>query len=137
MTCIARTKRNRSLTKLTRTARTARVSATANKNLHYFTHVIGASLGSERSKNAIMIGDCDTTNLRANTVVLLYAMKFRNAFEMQCTSDGKALNYEKAEEDDFGEGDKDTPPKDHNVESWFVWMADKNFHVPSYYVDIT
>jgi hypothetical protein len=108
------------------------VSATANKNLHYFTHVIGASLGSERSKHAIMIGDCDTTNLRANAVVLLYAMKFRNVFEMQYTADGKPLNFEKAENEDFGEGDKDTPPSDHNAESWFVWMADKNFHVPDY-----
>jgi hypothetical protein len=70
--------------------------------------------------------------LRANAVVLLYAMKFRNAFEMQYTSDGKPLNYEKADEDELGEGEKDTPPKDHSAESWFVWMADKNFHVPSF-----
>jgi hypothetical protein len=107
------------------------VSATANKNLHYFTHVIGASLGSERSKHAVMIGD-DTTNLRANAVVLLYAMKFRNIFEMQYTATGEPLNFEKAEGDEFGEGEKDEPPRDLNPESWFVWMADKNFHLPDY-----
>jgi hypothetical protein len=109
------------------------VSATANKNLHYFTHVVGTSLGSERSKHAIMIGDCDTTNLRANAVVMLYAMRIRNAFEMQyITADGKPLDYEKAEEDEFGEGDKDVLPKDHNAQSWFLWLADKNFRVPDY-----
>jgi hypothetical protein len=108
------------------------VSATANKNLHYFTHVVGTSLGSERSKNAMMIGDCDTTNIRANAVVMLYAMRTRSAFEMQYTADGRPLEYEKEEEDEFGEGDTDALPKDHNASSWFLWLADKNFKVPDF-----
>jgi hypothetical protein len=41
------------------------VSATANKNMHYFIHVIwAATLGFERSKNARMVRECDVTNIR-------------------------------------------------------------------------
>jgi hypothetical protein len=39
------------------------VSATVNKNMHYFIHVIWATLGFERSKNARMIGEREVTNI--------------------------------------------------------------------------
>jgi hypothetical protein len=79
-----------------------------------------------------MIGECDVTNIRANAVVILYALQFRNAFKVQYTKDGVDPDFTSQNDEDREEreDESNTTPKRHDLLEWFCWLVGHNSHVP-------
>ncbi|AIL31432.1 N [Kumasi rhabdovirus] len=101
-------------------------SAQANPSFSLFCHVVGALLGSKRSKNARMGAEVDTVNSVLNGKIVAYVLGTRPSFTKEYSTD--------KEEDPTGTAEEDvTPgeiPNGANPDEWFAYLSIKGFVLP-------
>jgi Rhabdovirus nucleocapsid protein len=60
-----------------------------NPSIHFFAHVVAATLGSERSQHARMVGDCPISPLMKNARAMAYAFQKAQEAEQQHNDGGQ------------------------------------------------
>lgn len=110
-------------------------STIKNPNAHLFFHIIGASIGNNRSINARVPKDATVLSVRGNAAIVAYvcqklnvyrrdlvkvgsqpdSARARPALEVEETDDIEAIGYE---------------PTDADPDSWWGYLSDQNHIIP-------
>ncbi|AZS32222.1 nucleocapsid [Rhinolophus rhabdovirus DPuer] len=103
-------------------------SSQANPSFALFCHVVGAILGSKRSKNARMGAEVDTVNSLLNGKVVAYVLGTRPDFVQAYVAE-LPKNVPTADDDDEAV-EAGSVPLSADPEEWFAYLSSRGFQLP-------